>query len=141
MSQIRKAFFGAAAVTLALGAVQLASGQDLLSHWRSISERPNHIPSHVATTHVASYVNRSDKSDRLADPKIAVVPSRTVALRLNDLANTSVVLRVPPAQARTTKPPPVLLQNHIVAPTLACEPMVSALTEIVRLLQPGRCVT
>jgi hypothetical protein len=26
-------------------------------------------------------------------------------------------------------------------PTIACEPMVSSLTEVAKLLQPGRCVT
>ena len=37
--------------------------------------------------------------------------------------------------------PPTLLRNQSRKPTLACEPVVSALTEVARLLQPGRCVT
>jgi len=65
---------------------------------------------------------------------------KTVSLRLNDLADTSVLLRIPSAQVRTTKPP-MPLQNQSRKPTLACEPMVSMLTEVARFLQPGRCVT
>jgi hypothetical protein len=46
--------------------------------------------------------------------------------------------------------PPVTLQNQNQnqnqkqgrnKPTIACEPMVSSLTEVAKLLQPGRCVT
>ena len=128
MSQIRKAFFGAVAITLTLGAVQFASGHDLVNRWQAVSEQPSHI------------VNRAGKADRLADLKPFAVPTKTVSLRLNDLADTSVLLRIPSAQARTTKPP-TLLRNQSRKPTLACEPVVSALTDVARLLQPGRCVT
>jgi hypothetical protein len=127
MLQIRKAFLVAAAVTLTLGAVQLASGHDLVNGWQAASEQPSHL------------VNRAGKADHLADRKPFAVPTKTVSLRLNDLAATSVLLRIPSAQARTTKPP-TLLRNHREA-TLACEPMVSALTEVASLLPPGRCVT
>ena len=127
MSQIRKAFLGAVAITLTLGAVQFASGHDLVNRWHAVSEQPSYI------------VNRASKTDRLADLKPFAVPTKTVSLRLNDLADTSVLLRIPSAQARTTKPP-TLLRNQS-RPTLACEPVVSALTDVARLLQPGRCVT
>ena len=137
MSQIDKAFLGAAGIALTLGAVQFALGHDLINRWRAVSEPANDGPSAIVTSHV---VNRADKADRLANDKPSPVPSRTVSLRLNDLTNTSVVLRVPLTQARTTKPP-TLLQNHSIKPTLACEPMVSPLTEVAKLLQPGRCVT
>ena len=128
MSQISKVFLGAVAVSLTLGAVQLASGHDLADRWKAVVDQPSHI------------VNRAGKADRLADLKPFAVPTKTVSLRLNDLADTSVLLRVPSAQARTTKPP-TLLRNQSRKPTLACEPVVSALTEVARLLQPGRCVT
>jgi hypothetical protein len=65
---------------------------------------------------------------------------KTVSWRLNDLADTSVLLRIPSEQVRTTKPP-MPPQNRSRKPTLACEPVVSVLTEVARLLQPGRCVT
>jgi hypothetical protein len=128
MSQIRKAFLGAVAITLTLGAVQFASGHDLANHWQTVSEQPSHI------------VNRAAKAGHLADRKPSAVPTKTVSLRLNDLADTSVLLRIPSAQARTINPP-TLLRNQSRKPTIACEPMVSALTEVARLLPPGRCVT
>jgi len=127
MPQIRKASLAVVAITLTLGAVQFASGQDLVNRWQAIPEQPSHI------------VNRG-KADRLADPKRFAVPTKTVSVRLNDLADTSVLLRIPSALARTKKPP-TLLRNESPKPTLACEPVVSALTEVARLLQPGRCVT
>ena len=88
MSQICKALLGAVAITLTLGAVQFASGH--------VSEQPGHI------------VNRAGKTGRLADLKPFAVPTKTVSLRLNDLADTSVSLRFPSALARTTKPPTLL---------------------------------
>ena len=92
MSQIRKAFLGAVAIALTLGAVQFASGHDLVNRWQAVSEQPNHI------------LNRAGKTDRLADLKPFAVPTKTVSMRLNDLADTSVLLRIPSAQARTAKP-------------------------------------
>jgi hypothetical protein len=123
VSEISKAVLGAIAITLTLGAVQFASGHDLVNRWQAVSEQPSH-----------------GKADRLADPKRFAVPMKTVSLRLNDLADTSVLVRIPSAQARTTKPP-MLLRKQSGKPTLACEPMVSAITEVARLLEPGRCVT
>ncbi|NLS68165.1 hypothetical protein E3H11_04355 [Bradyrhizobium brasilense] len=111
MSQFRNAFLGAVAITLTLGAVQLASGHDLTDRWQ------------------ANAVNRAGKADRLGDHRPPAIPMKTVALRLTD---TSVLILRPSAQLPTTKP------NK---PTLACEPMVSVLTDVAKLLPPGRCVT
>jgi hypothetical protein len=108
--------------------VQFASGHDLVNRWQAVSEQPSHIVRHPG------------KGDRLADLKPFAAPMKTVSLRLNDLADTSVLVRIPSAQARTTKPP-MLLRNQSRTPTLACEPVASALTEVVGLLEPGRCVT
>jgi hypothetical protein len=77
MSQIRKAFLGAVAVTLTLGAVQFASGHDLVNRWQAVSEQPGPI------------VNRAGKADHLAGLKPFAVPTKTVSLRLNDLAPAS----------------------------------------------------
>ena len=128
MSEISKAVFGAIAITLTLGAVQFASGHDLVNRWQTVSEQQSHI------------VNRAGKADHLASRRPSAVPTKTVSLRLNDLADTSVLVRIPSAQARTTKPP-MLLRKQSGKPTLACEPMVSAITEVAGLLEPGRCVT
>jgi hypothetical protein len=129
MSQIRKAFLGAVATALTLGAVQLASGHDLADRWQAVADKPGNT------------VNRADKADRIAGLKPAPAPTRTVSLRLNDLADTSVLLRVPATVETGSAKPPVLLQKPNRKPTIACEPVVSSLTEIAKLLQPGRCVT
>ena len=138
MSQIQKVFLGAVAIAATLGAVQvgavqLASGHDLADRWQAVAEKPGHN------------VNRSSKTDRLADIKQAEVPTRTVSVRLNDLADTSVLLRVPAViETGNAAKPPVLLPDQKQSrkkPTIACEPMVSSLTEVAKLLQPGRCVT
>jgi len=139
MSQIQKVFLGAIAIAATLGAVQvgavqLASGHDLADRWQAVADKPGHN------------VNRSSKTDRLADIKQAEVPTRTVSMRLNDLADTSVLLRVPAVIETGNAKPPAALQNQNQKqgrnkPTIACEPMVSSLTEVAKLLQPGRCVT
>jgi hypothetical protein len=137
MLQIHQAFFGAAAITFALGAAQFASGHDLADRWTGTSKAPA-----GDLVNPGDLVNRSVKADRAADPRPATVPTRTVTLRLNDLADTSVLLRVPMVEARNTKPAsPSLLQTRTRKPTVACEPVVSSLTEVAKLLQPGRCVT
>lgn len=145
MSQIQKVFLGAVAIAATLGAVQLASGHDLADRWQAVadisSHSSNYAPSHNVTSH---NVNRTGKADRLAEIKPAPVPTRTVSMRLNDLADTSVLLRVPAVIETGNAKPPVLLQNQKRIrnkPTIACEPMVSSLTEVAKLLQPGRCVT
>ncbi len=145
MSQIYKAFLGAVAVVGALGAVQvgaaqLGSGHDLADRWQALAD----VPSHSSTYAPSHNVNRAGKADRLAEIKSAPVPTRTVSIRLNDLADTTLLLRVPAVIETGNAKPPVLLQNQNkvrTKPTIACEPMVSSLTEVAKLLQPGRCVT
>ncbi len=140
MSQIQKVFLGAVAIVATLGAVQLASGHDLADRWQAVAD----IPSHSSMSAPSQNVNRAGKADRLAEAKPAPVATRTVSMRLNDLADTSVLLRVPATIETGNAKPSLLLQNQKKVrskPTIACEPMVSSLTEVAKLLQPGRCVT
>ena len=142
MSQIQKVFLAAVAMAATLGAAQLASGHDLADRWQAVADLPSHS-TNFAPSH---NVNRTGKADRQAEIKQAPVATRTVSMRLNDLADTSVLLRVPAALETGNAKPPVLLQNQTQKknrskPTIACEPMVSSLTEVAKLLQPGRCVT
>ena len=143
MSQIQKVFFGAVALVATLGvvqvgAVQLATGHDLADRWEAVADQPGQATGRNLASH---NVNRSVKSDRLAEMKPEAVPTRTVSMRLNDLPDTSVLLRVPASiETGNAKPPPTLLKPGR-KPTIACEPMVSSLTEVAKLLQPGRCVT
>lgn len=152
MSQIQKVFLGAVAIAATIGAVQvgavqLASGHDLADRWQAVANMPSQNAGHQNLGH---NVNRAAKADRSADIKQAPVPTRTVSMRLNDLADTSVLLRVPAVIETGNAKPPMLLQNQNQnqnqkqgrkRPTIACEPMVSSLTEVAKLLQPGRCVT
>lgn len=70
--------------------------------------------------------------------------TRTISLRFNALSDTSVLVRVPVAKEARNMPPapgvkPSGDRNRRM--TVACEPVVSVLTEVAKLLQPGRCVT
>ena len=139
MSQISKAVFGAIAVSLTLGAVQFASGHDLADRWQAVAD--------TQTTAIASAINRSAKTDRASVVAGSNEQTQTVSLRPESLSDTSVLVRVP-----VVKKPETDARNGPVAPslfksgdrrkaTVACEPMVSVLTEIAKQLQPGRCVT
>lgn len=130
MSNLSRWIFGAVATALTLGAVPLAAGRDLAGD---------------AKTLLGMYrtgINREAKGDRPAGIARSAIPTRTISLKLNGFADTSVLVRVPVAQAR---------RDHSAAPSwlkpgtekraVACEPVVSVLTEVAKLLQPGRCVT
>src|SRR3569833_3931039 len=136
MSQIHKVFLGAVALAATLGAAQLASGHDLADRWQAVADVPTQGSNYQGSKHAPNQnvpshnVNRAGKADRLADLKPAAVPTRTVSLRLNDLADTSVLLRVPAVIETGNAKPPALLQNQKKVrskPPIACEPMVSSL--------------
>jgi len=118
---LRTGILGAIAFSLSFGAVQLASGHD----------RSSGLP-----TNWDNDVNRAGKSDRI-DKVAASVPTRTYSIRPQGLANTSVVIRIPlRRETENTDPAKDLTKRPI-----ACEPVVSVLTEIAKRLQSGRCVT
>ena len=74
-----------------------------------------------------------------------MAPTRTIVLRLDSLTDTSVLVRMPvarPADKDTRNAPsPALKKSGDRKIAVACEPPVSVLTEIAKLMQPGRCVT
>ena len=151
MSQISNAVFGAIAVSLTLGAVQFASGHDLTGGLVS------GLGAVTTTTPPETGVNRAAKADRMTANAMPSALTRTVSIRFNSLADTSVVIRIPlvqdsrnieprnieprSIQTRNVPPAPVLIKPGDRKPTVACEPVVSILTEVAKLLQPGRCVT
>jgi hypothetical protein len=95
---------------------------------------------------LSSTVNRSAKMDRGAAAAAAQsdAPMRTISLQLNGLSETSVLVRIPVAEAVRSRSPastPVQFKSGDRKSTVACEPVVSVLTEVAKLLQPGRCVT
>jgi hypothetical protein len=125
---LSKGILGAIAVLVSFGAVQLASGRDLLAPQASASEP-------------GTAVNRAAKADRAAGMAGMAVLTQTISLRLDGLADTSVLVRMPLAHEARSNSAPLLKKSGDGKPTVACEPMVSVLTEVFKQLQPGRCVT
>jgi len=137
MSLFSKTFFGALAV-LSLGAVQFAFGQNLADRWQAVTDT-------TATASTVTPINRATKADRADAVTAPATPTRTIALRLENLADTSVLVRIPVARpadkdARNA-PAPSLKKSGDRKTAVACEPPVSVLTEVAKLIQPGRCVT
>jgi hypothetical protein len=121
---LSRTIFGVAAVTLTFGAVQFALGRDL---------------SGVSPDSAASAVdgvNRAAKADRAVGVVGSSAQMQTISLRFSGLSDTSVLVRVPVAQARPSSSSTTPGERK-----LACEPVVSVLTEVAKQLQPGRCVT
>jgi hypothetical protein len=138
MSQLSRGIFAAIAVSLTCGvggAVQFAAGRDLSGP----------MPGSSAISEAA--INRAAKADRAGRLSEGGVQTRAVSVRLYGLAGTSVVVRIPVArEARNAPSAPLVTRSGDRKPgdrkmTVACEPVVSVLTEIARRLEPGRCVT
>ena len=138
MSQLSRGIFVAIAVSLTCGvggAVQFAAGRDLSAATQNSS----------ATSEAS--INRAAKADRAARLPAGAMQTRTVSVRLYGLSDTSVVVRIPVARdARNAPSAPLVTKSGDRKSrdrkfTVACEPVVSVLTEIAKQLQPGRCVT
>jgi hypothetical protein len=130
MSNLSRGIFGVAAVALTLGAVPLAAGRDLAGDAKTLLG--------ISPTGI----NREAKGDRPAGIARSAVPTQTIALKLNGFADTSVLVRMPVAQAhRSGSTAPSWIKPGAEKRTVACEPVVSVLTEVAKLLEPGRCVT
>jgi hypothetical protein len=125
---VSKGILGAFAVSLTSGAMQLAFGRDL----GGVSQAP--LVSSGAS------INRAAKADRAAVRLVSAAPTHTISIRVASLSDTSVLVRVPVAQAaRNSRPAPSFTKPG--DRKVACEPVVSVLTEVAKQLQPGRCVT
>jgi hypothetical protein len=132
MSKIFSGILGTLAVTVSLGAAQYASGSDLVGLARQSTA--------VATTSEAT-INREAKADR-ADAPANALQTRTISVSVDGLSDTSILVRVPVARKEARNAPPgATVSKQPVARTVACEPVVSVLTEVAKQLQPGRCVT
>jgi hypothetical protein len=146
MSQISTAIFGAMAVSLTVGAVQLASGHDLTGGFGTGLINTGLVNTGLGTpvTGVATAptgINRAAKADRAAAAVARSGPTQTISIRLDSLADTSVVIRIPVTAELRNAPPIPVLTKPADRELTACEPVVSALTEVAKLLRPGRCVT
>ena len=138
MSQISKAVFGALAISVACGAVQLAFGHDLTGMGQRASAAPE------------IGVNRAAKADRDVVKPVSS-QTQTFALRFNGMPDTSVLVRMPAAKdsfkqeaiklEALDRPAPSMMRSGNRKNAIACETVVSVLTEVAKQLQPGRCVT
>jgi hypothetical protein len=137
MSRLAIGIFGTIALSLTMGAAQFASGRDLEAAQDRLE---NAFQEPLAAVGIA--VNRGSKADRLAGMAGSPAPTRTISLRLDSFSDTSFLVRVPVASgAGNSSSVPSGIRPGNRKLTVACEPVVSVLTEVAKLLQPGRCVT
>jgi hypothetical protein len=133
MSQSSRLILGVAAIALTLGAIPLAAGRDLSG---GVFNRPE-----VTAGPQATEINRAAKADRAGSAVRSDVAMQTISLKLNGLSDTSVLVRVPVAQAaRPSSFAPSWTRSGDKR-TVACEPVVSVLTDVAKRLEPGSCVT
>lgn len=131
MSAFTPPLLGAAAALAVVGGLHLeiASGQSLPPELRDGDAR------NAATMSIVQYdVNRAAKSDRHATVFVPADQSAITAVS-NYLSTpaTTVAIRI----KSPVKPPPARNEKQLTA----CEGVVSALTEVAKQLQPGRCIT
>jgi hypothetical protein len=143
MSRLATGIYGTIALALTLGAAQLASGRDLSE---ASQDRPQQDRLQSAfrepLTPGGTAVNRAAKADRVAGVAGSPAQTRTIALRLEGFSDTSFLVRVPVANgADNTSIGPAMIKPGNRKTMVACEPVVSVLTEIAKRLQPGRCMT
>lgn len=133
MFQLASGILGAAAATLAFSTVHLevsAKGdqQQTVANVQSVS---------------ASQVVRAGKGDRLTSPS-PQGQNLTVSFRLPGV-DSSVMMRVQlPANGQNAtdrSPSPPVDRASTGKRMVACEPSVSVLTPVAKVLQPARCVT
>ena len=142
MSQLSKAVFGAIAVSLTLGAAQLASGHDLTVGLQVPTATPETV------TNTATVTNRSAKADRAAGTAGSAEQTQ------HHLAAVAEPYRYhgAGADAGRRKPegggsqwpcraPRFFANPATASPPVGCEAMFSVLSEAAKRLQPGRCVT
>ena len=131
---LSRGILGVFAVSLMFSAVQIASGRDLGSVSQVSTSQVS--TSQVSLASAGVDINRAAKADRAAGVSASAGRTQTISLRLDGLSDTSVLVRVPVAQA--------VPETSLGKPgdrKMACEPVVSVLTEVAKRLGPGRCVT
>jgi hypothetical protein len=142
MLQLAKGILAAIGISLTFGAVQLALGRDLSGVSRNSISQHSSVPQNSLGVAEASAINRTAKADRAVAAAESTVQTRTISFRLNALSDTSILVRLPIAkEARNGPSVPLLRKPGDRKMAVACEPAVSVLTEVAKLLQPGRCVT
>ncbi len=143
MSRLAIGIFGAIALSLTFGAAQLASGRDLSEAAQDRQQQDrlqNAFQEPLAAAGTA--VNRAAKADRAGGVAGSPGQTRTISLRLDGFSDTSFLVRVLVANgAGNALSGPAAITSGTRKMMVACEPVVSVLTEVAKRLQPGRCVT
>ena len=138
MSRLAIGIYGAFALSLTSGVAQLALGHDLSE--TTLAGLQNSLTDSLTASGHA--VNRGSKADRAVRVAGSPAQTRTISLRLEGFSDTSFLVRVPVASGNgNSSSAPARTQSGDRKLVLACEPVVSVLTEVAKRLQPGRCVT
>ena len=138
MSRFTTGLAGAIALVSISGAAQFAMGRVLpVAPGRFAAAQST--PSSSAILDVAG-INRTAKADRALAPSGSPASLRTISLTPHGVSDTVILMRVPVAAAAPIVSAPAKPTARS-RPMVACEPVVSPLTEVARRLQPGRCVT
>jgi len=145
MSRLTVGILGAIALSLVSGAAQFALGRDVappLRVTRGVAPLPaaksDRLQSLQEKFTRSFVVNRTAKSDRAASAATPAAPTKTVSLQPDGFLDTSFLLRLPEARGDSSRTP---AKFRVRKPIVACEPVVSVLTEIAKQIEPGRCVT
>lgn len=131
MSKVSSLVLGIVAGVTMFGAIQFASGNDLRGTLT------------VADKTAVSGVNRAAKSDRGAQITAQNEQGQTVSFRVQGLSNMSVLLRLEgtPAKNEAATSRAIPMNPKPQSAAVGCEPPVSVLSEMAKILQPSRCVT
>lgn len=104
---------------------------------------PNDARLQISTTLASANINRVAKADR-GEVSQTAAKGRTLTFQLPELPATTVAVRVWEAAGMIGALQPVAASKRAGEKrrqTVACEGVVSALTEVAKHLEPGRCVT
>ncbi len=151
MSQVFSVRKAVVAATLTMAAAPFAMGGELPAWLARQSVASAVLPSASASSQANGpaatpmvIVDRSAKSDRASAPR-ANSASQTISIEPHGLDSTSVLIRIvnnKPDRPAVEKPATLMTPSGNAAkPRVACEPVVSVLTEVAKQLAPGRCVT
>lgn len=147
MSRLIMGISGALALSLVSGAAisgaaEFARARDL-SSIAGNSTAGNSTPAtqgiSLSPSAQGTSVNRGSKADRTAAVAGSPASTRTISLKLEAFSDTTFLVRIPAAVANSPAAAPA--RPAIRRQMVACEPVVSVLTEVAKRLQPGRCVT
>jgi hypothetical protein len=145
MSRLATGIFSAIALSATLGAAQFAAGRDLSDASPQDLLQQDRLQTAFQEPLLAggTAINRASKADRVASVAGSPSQTRTISLRLDGFSDASFLVRVLVANgAGNSSSVPSVIKPENRKMLVACDPVVSVLTEAARLsLQPGRCVT